>query len=59
MITSLIKTQQFPEALKLIDSLKKELKQELIFEHAYVLHRLGNNKEALKILKQVSGTDKD
>lgn len=48
---SLIKSSQFDDALKVIEALPAALKQQFAFEHAYVLHRKGNNKDALKQLR--------
>lgn len=35
-----------------------DLRKKLVFEHAYVLHRLGNNKDALKTLNSADESDK-
>ena len=45
-LAALIKLKSFDLALELIAKNKKAY----IFEHAYVLHRQGKNKEALKII---------
>jgi hypothetical protein len=42
----LVKTKNFEQALDLIKG-KEKLHS---FEHAYILHRLGKNKEALEVL---------
>jgi hypothetical protein len=52
-IVSLIKTKQFKDGVSFIDGLPQSVKAELIYEHAYILHRNGNNKEALAKLKTV------
>jgi pentatricopeptide repeat protein len=44
ILTALIKSKQFEEAIKLLKSLDQETHQKLIFEYAYVLHRSGDNK---------------
>jgi tetratricopeptide (TPR) repeat protein len=48
-LVSLIKTKQFKEALGYLNNLP--LKDQLVYEHAYILHRAGENKEALAKLK--------
>ena len=48
-LVSLIKTKQFKEALGYLNNLP--LKNQLVYEHAYILHRAGENKEALAKLK--------
>jgi hypothetical protein len=47
-LTALVKTKSFEQALELI----KASKVPHTFEHAYILHRLGKNKEALDVLKK-------
>ena len=48
-LVSLIKTKQFKEGLIYLNG--SPCKSELIYEHAYILHRNGDNKEALTKLK--------
>jgi hypothetical protein len=48
-LIALIKTKAFDQALEYA----KERKAEYNFERAYILHRQGNNKEALKELEKV------
>lgn len=43
MLASLVKTKQFDAALAFINQMPQTIKGEFSFEHAYVLHRLGNN----------------
>jgi hypothetical protein len=38
-LTSLIKTKQFEEANKFLE--ESSLKKSFLYEHAYILHRLG------------------
>jgi len=38
----------FEEALQFI---KNQKKQDFTFEHAYTLHRMGRNREAIKVLE--------
>ena len=52
-LTALIKTKSFDLALDFLKG--KESKH--IFEHAYTLHRLGKNKEALQALKKAPNQD--
>ena len=47
-MTALVKTKNFEQALELIQSTKSTH----AFEHAYIVHRLGKNKEALDVLKK-------
>lgn len=54
-LVALIKLKQFPEALTFLS--KAPHKDSFIFEHAYVLHRNGDNKEALQKLKGYSQQD--
>jgi tetratricopeptide (TPR) repeat protein len=50
-LVSMIKTKQFQEALSFLNKIPGSIKQSLIYEHAYILHRAGDNKEALTKLK--------
>jgi hypothetical protein len=45
---ALIKTKNFEQALELIKGKEKQF----WFEHAYTLHRLGRNKEALEVMSR-------
>ena len=49
-MVALIKTRNFEQAIEAIKGKEKSYS----YEHAYILHRLGKNKEALNILKQSS-----
>jgi tetratricopeptide (TPR) repeat protein len=57
ILTALIKRKLFDEAIKLLKSLDQETHQKLIFEYAYVLHRSGENKEALTKINQYQDKD--
>ena len=46
----MVKTKNFEQALETVA-------KESTFEHAYVLHRLGRNKEAFDVLKKGGNTD--
>lgn len=46
-LTAYVKTKNFEQALEIASKSGKQF----AFEHAYVLHRLGRNKEALEVLK--------
>ena len=46
-LTALIKTKNFEQALELLKGKEKVYG----FQHAYVLHRLGRNKDALKAIQ--------
>ena len=50
-LTSLIKTKQFEEANKFLE--ESSLKKTFLYEHAYILHRLGQNKNALDKIKEL------
>ena len=50
----MIKTKNFDQALELLKGKEKEYG----FQHAYVLHRLGRNKEALKAIQGAGNLDK-
>ena len=54
MLTCLIKSKQFDESLTFLNGLKPAVRDEFKFEHAYVLHRLGNNKDSLSKLKEMN-----
>ena len=45
-LTALVKTKNFEQALDLIKGKEKKFS----FEHAYLLHRQGKNREALAVL---------
>lgn len=50
----MIKTKNFEQAIDLLKGKEKQFG----FQHAYVLHRLGRNKEALKAIESVGDTDR-
>lgn len=50
ILVGLIKTKAFEEALQFIKSQKD---QNYLFEHVYILHRMGQNSQALKVLDEV------
>ncbi len=52
-LTALIKTKNFEQALELIKGNEKTFG----FQLAYVLHRLGRNKEALEAAKKSQNID--
>ena len=54
MLSSLVKSKLFDEALKFLNAMPNSVKSNFGFEHAYVLHRSGNNKEALTVLRSLS-----
>lgn len=47
-LTALIKTKNFEQALELIKGREKDF----AYEHAYILHRLGQNAEALQVIQR-------
>ena len=51
VLTAFIKSKQFKEAIDFLSKLSD--KKPYQFEHAYILHRHGSNKESLQILKQL------
>jgi len=57
VLVSLIKSRQFDEAIKFLGS-SADYKKVHKFEHAYILHRLGRNKEALDKLKSIPANDR-
>lgn len=46
LLVSSIKSKQFEDAVKVLN-MNSTPKNEFKFEHAYIFHRLGKNKEAL------------
>ncbi|TNV87198.1 hypothetical protein FGO68_gene10856 [Halteria grandinella] len=52
-LTALIKTKNFEQALELIKGREKQH----AFEHAYILHRQGKNKEAIAAIKGEDSAD--
>ena len=50
-LVALIKTKQFKEALDILKKMPQNLRDKFAFEHAYILHRNGDNKEAFDKLK--------
>lgn len=58
MLTSLIKAKHFDQALAFLTKLPASLQEVMKFEHAYVLHRSGNNPDALKMLNTLSAEEK-
>ena len=50
-LVSLIKTKQFKEALSFLNKTTGANRESLIYEHAYILHRAGDNSQALTKLK--------
>ena len=58
MLVSLIKSKHFDQALDFVKRLPANLQNALKFEHAYVLHRSGNNTDALRVLNSMSAEDK-
>ena len=57
VLVSLIKSRQFDEAIKFIEA-SADYKKMHEFEHAYILHRLGRNKEALDKLKSIPADER-
>jgi tetratricopeptide (TPR) repeat protein len=51
MVTSLIKQKEFDQASKFLSVMTASIQPSFGFEHAYVLHRCGNNKEAMTKLR--------
>lgn len=54
MLVSQIKLKQFDQACTFLNGTPQDIRQLFIFEHAYILHRQGNNKNALTKLKELS-----
>lgn len=54
LLVGLIKSKAFEEALQLIKSQKS---LDFSFEHAYILHRTGQNLQALKILNSMTQSE--
>lgn len=54
-ITALVRTKNFEQALELTSKSNKEL----FFERAYILHRLGKNKEALEAIRSSGELDSE
>ena len=52
LLVSSIKSRQFEEAIALLN-LATTPKDDFKFEHAYIFHRLGKNKEALAKMKSI------
>jgi len=59
MLASLVKSKQFEEALKYLDKAPADIKKNFGYEHAYVLHRSGNNKQALTTLRSLPKEEQD
>ena len=51
-LVSMIKTKQFEDAIKYLES-SPNLSKNFLYEHAYILHRLGQNKNALEKLLEL------
>lgn len=52
-LTALIRTKNFEQAVETVKGREKQFN----FEHAYILHRQGKNKEALQVLQQSKEQD--
>jgi len=54
LIVAKIKSKQFKETDEHISGLPQNMQTEFMFEHAYALHRLGDNQRSQDKLKEIS-----
>lgn len=56
-MVSLVKQRDFAAALQIIEKLPATFKKQFSFEQAYVLHRMGRNEQAAKVLLTCDPTE--